>query len=194
MSGRWMLSVESKSIGSIGAKRGKLSDVVLPKIILYPSTVNFSFPRFLLAWLFSPLISYWCDSNLKRPPICLSKLNVEKTSDITAFTLYPYAASLLFRLSTCDAFPSDLDTRLLFSQNKEEHSSSPDCNTTCTQSTAKEACNLFTVIYSLQQEEHQRIQLRWSPASLEEPLHHSMRVSPFLTRSLSLSLIFWGWV
>lgn len=40
------------------------------------------FPRYLLAQLLSPSISYWCDSNLKCPPLWLSKLNVgqKKTS------------------------------------------------------------------------------------------------------------------
>lgn len=86
--------------------------------------------------------------------------------------------------STSDAPRAALDARLSLSQllPEEEHGGSPDCNTTCTQPTAKEACNLFAVIYSLQQREHQRIRLRWSPASLEG---HAC---------LSLALIFWGWV
>lgn len=68
-----------KQINQINeSKEGeKLSSTALPKIILYPSTVNFSSPRYLPARLLSSLISYWGDSNLKRPPFCLSKLKAQ---------------------------------------------------------------------------------------------------------------------
>lgn len=56
---------------------------------------HFSFPRYLPAWLLSSLISYKDDSNLKRPPLWFSKLNVEKTSNITTFTLVLYTVSSL---------------------------------------------------------------------------------------------------
>ena len=39
---RKIMTVKDKSVGSIGAKSEKLSDTILPKIILDPSTVNFS--------------------------------------------------------------------------------------------------------------------------------------------------------
>lgn len=99
------------------------------------------------------------------------------TPCIATFTFHPYNMSLPIALSTWDAPRAALDAPLLCSQllPKEENGSSSCCNTTCTQSTAKEACNLFTVMYSFQQREHQRIQLRWSPALLEEraPLSRS---------------------
>lgn len=56
---------------------------------------HFSFPRYLPAWLLSSLISYKDDSNLKLPPLWFSKLNVEKTSNITTFTLVLYTVSSL---------------------------------------------------------------------------------------------------
>lgn len=93
--------------------------------------------------------------------------NVQKTSSITTFTFHAYCASPLIALVHIRCSPCS--SRLSLSQllPEEEHGGSPGCNTTCTQPTAKEACNLFTAIYSLQQREHQRIQLSWSPASLE---------------------------
>lgn len=122
-----------------------------------------------------PSVSYYCDS---CPPHWLSVFNPKMTPCIATFTFHPYNMSLPIALSTWDAPRAALDAPLLCSQllPKEENGSSSCCNTTCIQSAAKEACNLFTVMYSFQQREHQRIQLRWSPALLEEraPLSRSL--------------------
>lgn len=177
--------VQSKSVRSIGAKRETLSDAVLPKIILCLSAVNFSFPRCLLAQIFCHSVSRWQDSllNLTGSQNSMYK----KTSSIATFTFHLYKMSLPFTSCTWDASSAELNARLSLCQllQEEEHSSScPDSNTTCTQSAAKEAYNLFTVIYSLQQREHERIQLRQSLAWVEE--HAS------LSPSLSLSRQYFG--
>lgn len=63
----------------------------------------------------------------------------------------------------------------------EEHGGSPQRNAPCSRSTATEACNLFTVTYSLREGTPANTAETESPASLEEHASHL------------LWLIFWGW-
>lgn len=99
-------------------------------------------------------VMFLLDSSLPRSAVHVtqnwsiqnSEWDQKRHPIIAAFTLHPYALSLPFPPSTWDASPSDVYTRLWLSQllPEEEYGSSPDCNTTCTQFTARKP-----VIYSL---------------------------------------------